>query len=53
MQEPHVKDVANHNDPKSRGVCREVRIEALSGGNAGQSLSFEDGHKGRVTDQAG
>ncbi len=31
MQEPHVEDVANHNDPESCGVCREVHAEALTG----------------------
>jgi hypothetical protein len=36
MQEPHVEDVANHNDPESCGVSCEVRAEALTGGNAGQ-----------------
>jgi hypothetical protein len=41
MQEPHVEEVANHNDPESCGVCREVRVEALTGGSAGQPLSFE------------
>jgi len=40
MQEPHVEDVANHNDPESCGAHREVRFEALTGGNAGQPLSF-------------
>ena len=41
MQEPHVEDVANHNDPESCGAHREVHVEALTGGNAGQPLSFE------------
>ncbi len=41
MQEPHVEDVANHNDPESCGVYREVHVEALTGGSAGQPLSFE------------
>jgi hypothetical protein len=45
MQEPHVEDVANHNDPESCGVCREARAEALTGGNAGQPLSFEIGSR--------
>jgi hypothetical protein len=44
--EPHVEDIANHNDPESCGVCREVRAEALTGGNAGQPLSFEIYHWG-------
>ena len=41
MQERHVEDIANHHDPESCGVCREVHVEALTGGNAGQPLSFE------------
>jgi hypothetical protein len=41
MQEPHVEDVANHNDLESCGAHREVLVEALTGGNAGQPLSFE------------
>ena len=41
MQESHVEDVANHNDPESCGVRREVHAEALTGGNAGQPLSLE------------
>ena len=40
MQEPHVEDVANHNDHESCRAHREVRFEALTGGNAGQPLSF-------------
>ena len=30
MQEPHVEDVANHNDPESCGAHREVHVEALT-----------------------
>jgi len=41
MQEPHVEDVTNHNYPESCGVYREVHVEALTGGSAGQPLSFE------------
>ena len=41
MQEPHVEDVANHNDPESCVACREARVEALTGESAGQPLSFE------------
>ena len=55
MQEPRVKDVANPNDPESCGVCREVRAEALIGGNAGQPSSFEIclwcGNKGRASNK--
>ena len=40
MKEPHVEGIANHNDPESCGVRREVHVEALTGGNAGQPLSF-------------
>ena len=40
MQERHVEDVANHNDPESCGVSHEVHAEALTGGNAGQPLSL-------------
>ena len=41
MQETRVEDVANHNDPESCGEYREVRAEALTGGNAGQPVSCE------------
>ena len=57
MQELHVEDVANPNDPESCGVCREVRAEALTGGNAGQPLSFEIylwcGNKERASNKGG
>ena len=55
MQEPHVEDVANHNDPESCGAHCEVHVEALTGGNAGQPLSFEIylwcGNKGRASNK--
>ena len=41
MQEPHVEGVAIHNDPESCAAGREARSEALTGGSAGQPLSFE------------
>ena len=40
MQEPHVEGIANHNGPESCEASREGRIEALTGGSAGQPLSF-------------
>ena len=49
MQEPHVEDVANHNDPELCGVCREVHVEALKGGNAGQPLSLRQFSYGEPT----
>ena len=49
MQEPHVEDVANHNDPESCGVYREVRAEALTGESAGQPLSLRQFTYGEPT----
>ena len=49
MQEPHVEDVANHNDPESCSAHREVRAEALTGGNAGQPLSLRQFSCGEPT----
>ena len=40
MQEPHVEGIANHNGPESCEAFREGRVEALTGGSAGQPLSF-------------
>ena len=52
-----VEDVANHNDPESCGAHREVHVEALTGGNAGQPLSFEIylwcDNKGRASNKRG
>ena len=49
MQEPHVEDVANHNDPESCGAHREVHVEALTGGSAGQPLSLRQFTYGEPT----
>ncbi len=49
MQEPHVEDVANHNDPELCGVYREVHSEALTGGSAGQPLSLRQVTYGEPT----
>jgi RNA-directed DNA polymerase len=41
MKESYRKGVANHPDPESCGVHREVQSEALTGAHVGWVLSFE------------
>ena len=41
MKVPYSKGIANHADPESCAVCREVQREALTGVRTGQPLSRE------------
>ncbi len=49
MKESYRKELANHPDPESCGVAREVAIEALTGACAGEVLSPEIGRSGAPT----